>query len=188
MFGVHSCVITRTKPWTTVANTFQGTAMDVLKICQVKLVYLSNHRYGTLCAKTALDMPSYFAANYNYLPMLQQPPPLPLIRELETTNTLLDMQAQPTTSALNKTAIPPPAFEGPLVPETADAMDKIVGRFDVCQATDLLIKDAMDKVVFSDPNHHPLNVEMNENMDELNVILEEPTPVQHPEVSVETLS
>ena len=41
--------------------------------------------------------------------------------------------------------MPPPAFEGPPVPETVDAMDKILGRFDVCQSTLLTLQDAMDK-------------------------------------------
>ena len=94
MYGVHCCVITHMKPWTTVANTVKGTAMDVLKICQVKLIYLGENKFGKLIEKPGTSAPSYLSANYNYLPMLQQPAPPPLIRELETANTLLNLQSQ----------------------------------------------------------------------------------------------
>ena len=148
MFGVHSCVITQTKLWTTVANRFQDTVMDVLKICQVKLIYLGNHKYGRWWEKTAVDTPSYLSANYNYLPMLQQPPPPPLIRQLETANTLLNMQAQSTASTSNETEMPPSAFEKPPIPETVDAMDKIVGRFDICVTP-------LEDIVFDKPDSKP---------------------------------
>ena len=42
MYSVH----TKSKPWTTVSNTFQGSGIDVLKLCQVRLVYLGNDKYG----------------------------------------------------------------------------------------------------------------------------------------------
>ena len=59
--------------------------------------------------------------------------------------------AQGAASTSKEPDIPSLAFEGPPVPETADAMDKIVGRFDVCQSTSLNLRDAMDKIVFPDP-------------------------------------
>ena len=57
MYGVHSCVVTKFKLWTTVANTFRGTDIDVLKLCQVKLVYLGDHKYGKLVPKTYVGQP-----------------------------------------------------------------------------------------------------------------------------------
>ena len=77
-------------------------------------------------------------------------------------------------------------MKDPPVPETADAMDKVLSRLDVCQATYLVIQDAMDKIVCSDPQHCSLNVEMNENMLESNGISGEPAPVQQPVLNVET--
>ena len=109
MYVAHCCVITRTKPWITVANTFKGTAMNVLKICQVKLIYLGNNKFSRLLEKAGTSAPSYLPVNYNYLPMLQQPVPPPLIRELETANTLLNLQSQ----GADSTSHEPPAFEGP---------------------------------------------------------------------------
>ena len=103
MYGVHCCVIT------TVANMFKGTAMDVLKICQVKLIYLGNNKFGRLLEKAGTNAPSYLPVNYNYLPMLQEPAPPPLIRELEIANTLLNLQSQGAASTSHE----PPAFEGP---------------------------------------------------------------------------
>lgn len=160
MYGVHCCVITHTKPWTTVANTFKGTAMDVLRICQVNLIYLGNNKFGKLVKKAGTSSTSYHSASYNYLPMLQQPAPPPLIKELKTANTLLNLQSQGSASTPHE----PPAFEGPPVPKTADAMDKIVGRFDVCQSTVLKLNDAMDQIVSGEPSDSTLNVETTETV------------------------
>ena len=60
MYGVHTCVITKMKPWTTVDNNFVGTAEDVLDICQVKLAYLGDNKFGRLWKKAVKDTPSYF--------------------------------------------------------------------------------------------------------------------------------
>ena len=59
MYGVHTCVVTKSKPWTTVSNTFQGTDIGILKLCQVKLVYLGNHKYGKLIPKEFIGQSSY---------------------------------------------------------------------------------------------------------------------------------
>ena len=99
MYGVHTCVVTKSKPWTTVSNTFQGTDIDILKLCQVKLVYLGNHKYGKLIPKDFIGQSSYVTPSFNLASMAQlpQPPPQPtlavslLVRKLETANTLLDL-------------------------------------------------------------------------------------------------
>ena len=48
MCGIHTCVITKTKPWTTVDSNCEGTVNDVLDICQVKLAYLGDWKTGRL--------------------------------------------------------------------------------------------------------------------------------------------
>ena len=83
MYGIHSFVVTKSKPWTTVANTFQGTDIDVLKLCQVRLVYLRNHTYGKLLPKDYIGQSSYVTRNFNFNfnePSMIQPlpPPPPL--------------------------------------------------------------------------------------------------------------
>ena len=157
--------------------------MDVLKIYQVKLIYLGDNKFGKLIEKPGTSAHSYLSANYNYLPMLQQPAPPPLIRELETANTLLDLQ----THGAAMVSQEPPVFEGPPVPETANAMDKIVGRFDVCQSTVWSLHDAMDKIVSEDPIQMTLNVETADSavtpMVHLDII-----PVQQPALNVKTLN
>ena len=100
MYGVHTCIVTKSKPWTTVSNTFQGTDIDVLKLCQVKLVYLRNHKYGKLIPKDFIGQSSYVTPSFNLASMAQLPQPPPpqptpavslLVRELKTANTLLDL-------------------------------------------------------------------------------------------------
>ena len=66
-------------------------------------------------------------------------------------------------------------------------MDKIVGRFDVCQSTVLILQDAMDKVVCPDLNQPPLNMETDNNVVKPSASLEELTPMHEPELNVETL-
>ena len=105
MYGVHTCVVTKSKPWTTVSNTFQGNDIDVLKLCQVKLVYLGNHKYGKLIPKEFIGQSSFITPSFHAASMLQPIQPLPqptpkvpmLVRELETVNTLLDLHGTDTT-------------------------------------------------------------------------------------------
>ena len=155
MYGVHSCVVTKSKPWTTVANTFQETDIDVLKLFQVKLVYLGNHKYGKLVPKDYVGQSSYVTPNFNFASMTQQPPlppPLPntkaptLVQELETANTLLDLHSSKNTDTPNKTMNSSNTATPVNLPEKSDAMDKIVGY---CERSDpvtnvLKVPDAMD--------------------------------------------
>ena len=163
MYGIHTCVVTKSKPWTTVSNTFQGTDIDVLKLCQVKLVYLENHKYGKLIPKDFIGQSSYVTPSFNDASMLQpiQPPSLPtpktpmLVHELETANTLLDLHGTDYT----KTPIVPIELENTVttieLPDDADAMDKIVGYCEELNAPSkqdaLKSKDAMDCIVFTKP-------------------------------------
>ena len=157
MYGVHTCVVTRSKPWTTVSNTFQGTDIDFLKLCQVKLIYLGHHKYGKLIPKDFIGQSSYVTPSFNLASMVQlpQPPPQPtpavslLVRELEMANTLLDLHGTDNT----KTSVIPVEPENIELPDDTDAMDKIVGY---CEEPNALAKhdalksiDAMDCIVFT---------------------------------------
>ena len=147
MCGIHTCVITKTKPWTTVDSKFEGSVNDVLDICQVKLLYLGENKFGRLWKKVAKDTPSYPGVNYNYKPMLTLPP-VPSTDELEVANTLLNMQNTDLPDPLQ--LVTPPEFFGPEIDMNSDAMDKITGHFDVSHASKLKFPDAMDQVVMTD--------------------------------------
>ena len=145
MYGVHSCVVTKSKPWTTVANTFQGTDIDILKLCQVKLVYLGNHKYGKLVPKDYVSQSLYVTPNFNFASMTQQlslPSTLPntqvptLVQELETANTLLDIHDSKNMDAMNEPLNLQNNAASVNWPEKTDAMDKIV---DCCEVQDPVI-------------------------------------------------
>ena len=51
MLGIHTTIITKTKPWTTVSGEFQGTLHDLLKISKVTLVYLGENHFARLWQK-----------------------------------------------------------------------------------------------------------------------------------------
>ena len=156
MYGVHSCVVTKSKPWTTVANTFQGIHIDVLKLCQVRLVYLGNHMYGKLLPKDFIGQSSYVTPSFNEPSMMQPPPPpLPpptvpmLVHELETANTLLDLHSHETTSTCTGPIEPVVTDSTFQLPDSADAMDKVVGHCEESSASAIVLKsiDAMDCIV-----------------------------------------
>ena len=177
MYGVHSCVVTKSKPWTTVASTFQGTDIDVLKLCQVKLVYLGNHKYGKLVPKVYVGQSLYMTPNFNFTSMTQQPPLPPslpntqaptLVQELETANTLLDLHDSKNTDPGQNESINTMNTAAPLhLLKKTDAMDKIVGN---CERTDyathaLKVPDAMDSIILNESESdnlagNVLNVEM----------------------------
>ena len=148
MYGVHTCVITKTKPWTTIDNNFKGTAEDEFDICQIKLAYLGENKFGRLWKKVVKDAPSHLGANFNYRPMITLPP-VPIMEKLEAAQTLLDMQTTELQEPVQLVA--PPEFQGPEVDANSDAMDKITGHFDdACSASKLKLADAMDQVIKAD--------------------------------------
>ena len=159
MYGVHSCVVTKSKPWTMVANTFQGTDIDILKLCQVKLIYLGNHKYGKLIPKNFTGQSSYVTPSFNKASMIQPPlpPPLPtptvpmLVRELKTANTLLDLHGSENTKTFNVPVEPENIVATIELPDNTDAMDKIVGYCEEPSALEkhnvLKSTDAMECIV-----------------------------------------
>ena len=170
MYGVHTYIVTKSKPWTTVSNTFQGSDIDILKLCQVKLVYLGNDKYGRLIPKDFIGQPSYVNPNFNAASMLQpvQPathptPKVPMfVCELKTVNTLLDLHGTDTTKTSTVPVEPENTVTTIELPDDSDAMDKIVGY---CEEPNLLRKhdalksnDAMDRIVSTQLNDAQLNV------------------------------
>ena len=69
MLGIHTTVLTKSKPWTTVSGNFQGDVYDLLRISEVILVYLGQDRYTRLWKKSAPIETSYIGPNFNYAPM-----------------------------------------------------------------------------------------------------------------------
>ena len=51
MLKKHSYIVTKHRPWTTVDPSVQGTTMEILQLCPVKLVYLGENRFGRLWRK-----------------------------------------------------------------------------------------------------------------------------------------
>ena len=143
MIGVHCCILTRTKPWTTVSNSFRGSEMDVLKLCQIRLVYLGNDKFGRLFPKEGTHQSSYVAPNFNDPAMMQHQMRL---QEIETAETLLKLQVPPNTSTRTKIAVMATATQQQEIPITADAMDKIVGNYDIAHTGKVMLHDAMDSV------------------------------------------
>ena len=92
MCGVHSTIVTKTKPWTTVHPTFNGDIYDVLRISKVTMLYLGYNRFARLWKKVNPDDGSYVTQNYNLPSMVALPAP-PTVEELETAETLLQLQA-----------------------------------------------------------------------------------------------
>ena len=165
MCGIHTCVITKMKPWTTVDSDFKGTVYDVLDICQIKLAYLGENRFGRLWKKVVKDAPSHLGANFNYKPMISLPP-VPNMEELEVAHTLANMQNTDLPEPFQLVA--PPEFHGPDIDANSDAMDKITGHFDVSCASKLKFPDAMDQVIMT--NNETLYVETSTVEGELPVI------------------
>ena len=146
MFGVHSTILTCGRAWTTVQGDYPGTLTDVLQLSDVKLAYLGQDRFATLWKKISPEDSSLRERSYNYAPMLQLAHP-PTHIEIETAETLINLQ-QGMPPADNSANMPhPPEFESPNVVPTGDAMDKIVDRYDFNLASRPLAMDAMDQII-----------------------------------------
>ena len=64
---------------------------DILNLCQVKLVYMGENRFAKFWPKNSQNSRSYQVQNYNYMPMLEEPP-VPTRVKLETAETLVNVQ------------------------------------------------------------------------------------------------
>ena len=151
LLGIHTTILTKTKPWTTVSGEYEGTVHDLLKLSKVSLVYLGENRFARLWQKDDPGDSSYIGPNFNYhftplpvtpaLPAKTKPKrrktstgKRPTQEELQTAETLLELnnrQAEPTKQPLET---------------LTDAMDKIVGHLDNVRPPKMPQIDAVDSM------------------------------------------
>ena len=62
MLGIHTTILTMSKPWTTVCGEYGGTVEDLLDVSSVNLVYLGQHKYARLWKKVGPDGSSYIGS------------------------------------------------------------------------------------------------------------------------------
>ena len=153
MLNVHSFVVTKHRPWTTIDSSVQGTALEILHLCPVKLVFLGDNRYGRLWCKI---VPTQLVSTHqtgllpvfpDAQPIIQELAPASLT-ELETAETLLTMQdaepsvntplelQEPTVAMVNQTSelileSPPVTTNNQDQVNLYDDMDKVTNHEDV---------------------------------------------------------
>ena len=93
MLGIHTTVLTRSKPWTTVSGDYIGGVEDLLRISGVCLVYLGQDRYARLLKKPSPESNSYVGPSFNFAPMVNPPVP-PTEEDLNTAHTLLELHGK----------------------------------------------------------------------------------------------
>ena len=92
------------------------------------------------------DQPSFYSPNFNYQPMLPDNS-VPSTDDVETACTLVQI-GDNVPPYMHDTDVPnTPMFEGPEVSISDDAMDKIVGRLDVCMWKPSYCVDALDQMI-----------------------------------------
>ena len=97
MLKVHSFIVTKHQPWTTIDSPVQGTELEILHLCLVKLVFLGDNRFGRLWRKV-ISTPNVSTLQTRSQPVFPDAQPIvhvpaPLtIAELETAEALLTMQ------------------------------------------------------------------------------------------------
>ena len=143
MLGIHTTVLTKSKPWTTVSGNYQGDVYDLLRISKVILVYLGQDRYARLWKKSAPIENSYVGPNFNYAPMAN--PPATLTEEFHTAQTLLELHGEDLDSEEQNRMENRIIFTELLF----DAMDKVVEHLDICPTGKLNVPDAMDLILES---------------------------------------
>ena len=151
-FRLHTSVITKSKLWTTVTPDFQGNEWDVLETSSIKLLYMGANRFGRIWK------PSFYGPNFNYQPMLIDNS-VPSTNDMETVYTLVQIGDSVAPYMLDTDVPDTLMFEGPEVSISDDAMDKIVGRLDVCIWKPSNCVDAMDQIITSTKSMC-VNVEM----------------------------
>ena len=167
MLGIHTTVLMKSKPWTTISGDYQGDMYDLLHISKVALVYLGQDRYALLWKKSAPSGNSYVGPNFNYAPMAN-PSVVPTDDDLNTAQALLELHGDEPESEDQNQVVNPIIFTELLY----DAMDKVVEHLDTCATGQLNVLDAMDSILEStQPNQTPvLHVEMATPIPEMNLI------------------
>ena len=161
MLGVHTTIVTRTKPWTTIEGGIVQDVFELLELSAVKLVYLGKDRYARLRPKTDKCGPCFIGPNYNLTSMMKVPS-LPSTVELDTANTLLELSESGTKSKpkpkLKPRPKPKPKSKGSTqlrtevtatqsAPVLKDAMDKIVGYEEDPVVINVNFVDAMSQII-----------------------------------------
>ena len=166
MLKIHTFVVTKHRPWTTIDPSMQGTQLEILHLCPVKLAFLGNNRFGRLWRKV-IPTPNVSTLQTGSLPvfpdaeLLVQIPAPPMLAELETAETLLTMQH--TSNTVQPQADIPISndleLQEPVI-STANQISELILENSPLpadnQAAETLI-DAMDKIVnhedasFSEP-------------------------------------
>ena len=163
MLGIHTTVLTRSKPWTTISGDYQGDVYNLLRIHKVTLVYLGQDRYVHLRKKSVPSGNSYVGPNFNYAPMVN-PSAVPTDDDLNTAQALLELHGDE----------PEPEVANPIIFTELlyDAMDKVVEHLDTCPTGQLNVHDAMDSILESTQSDQTpvLHVEMTTLIPEMNLI------------------
>ena len=140
----------------------------MLETSAIKLLYMGANRFGRVWKKAVSDQPSFYGPNFNYKPMLPDSS-VRSIDDVETACTLVQIGDNVAPYMLDSEILETPLFEGPKVTMDDDAMDKIVGKLDVCMWKPSNSVDAMDQII-SESESVCVNVET-KSTDELDVVL-----------------
>ena len=164
MLQIHSFIVTKNRPWTTVDASVHGTDIEILHLCPVKLVYLGENRFGRLWRKLRRDpLVSTNQTNQPAFPDLMLPPIVsipvpPTVEELETAETLLTMHSiQANTHDVQM------ELQEPMVTDIQEVHygtnDILIDNLFNMQDSADCLSDAMDKIVehedvsFSEPKN-----------------------------------
>ena len=90
MLGIHTTVLMKNKPWTTISGNYQGDVDDLLCISAISLVYLGKDRFAHLWKKSSFNGNSFVGPNFNYAPVAN-PPVAPTTDDLTTAQALLEL-------------------------------------------------------------------------------------------------
>ena len=130
----------------------------MLETSAIKLLYMGANRFGRIWKKAVPDQPSFYGSYFNYQLMLPDNS-VPSPDDVETVCTLVQIGDNVAPYMQDSDLPKTPLFEGPEVTIGDDAMDKIVGRLDVCMWKPSNTVDAMDQII-SVPKSVCVNVEM----------------------------
>ena len=167
MANVHTVILTRSKPWTTLDSAVQcSNIFQLIDLCAVKLVYLGNNEFGRLC-KRPENCTNPIVVNLPVFPT----PELPNASDLETAETLLMMNQQGEGSVeLQELVVSPKAGTSKLPSDHSlfliDPMEHVIGHpvFEVLVLKRLKRPDAMDLIcedpVYSDAMEHIVGREL----------------------------
>ena len=152
--NVHTVILTRSKPWTTLDSAVQCVDIfQMIELCDVKLVYLGNNEFGRLCRRPQ-NCTNPLVVNLPVFPS----PEVPSTRKLETAESLLMMNQQSESVVNLQEPTVSAAVHKNLLPDDhslflIDAMEHVIGHpiFEVFVLKRLKRPDAMD-IICEEPN------------------------------------